>query len=185
MYQRPDGLFHNVVDRPDTFVETNLAQMLAFTIYQGITDQWLPATYRPQPTACAQQPAPRWINTASSRAPAAPPTSTAPASPLKRRPSASSWSQPGSRSSRSGELGQYESPGTPERLSSRPKRRDLQLSLKTLHHHPKSVCRICPENSNSKRRLVVANREGAAVLQAAELMRIGSLAFRPGDSTLF
>jgi len=45
--QRPDGLFHNVVDRPDTFVETNLAQMLSFAIYQGITDQWLPATYSP------------------------------------------------------------------------------------------------------------------------------------------
>ena len=48
LYQRPDGLFHNVVDRPDTFVETNLAQMLAFSIYQGIIDQWLPATYRPR-----------------------------------------------------------------------------------------------------------------------------------------
>lgn len=47
LYQRPDGLFFNVVDRPDTFVETNLAQMLAFSIYQGMTDQWLPATYRP------------------------------------------------------------------------------------------------------------------------------------------
>lgn len=47
LYQRPDGLFNNVVDRPDTFVETNLAQMLAFAIYQGSTDQWLPATYRP------------------------------------------------------------------------------------------------------------------------------------------
>lgn len=46
-HQRPDGLFHNVVDRPDTFVETNLAQMLAFSIYQGITDRWLPDTYRP------------------------------------------------------------------------------------------------------------------------------------------
>ena len=48
VYQRHDGLFHNVVDRPDTFVETNLAQMLAFAIYQGIIDQWLPATYRPR-----------------------------------------------------------------------------------------------------------------------------------------
>ncbi len=46
-HQRPDGLFHNVVDRPDTFVETNLAQMLAFAIYQGITERWLPTTYRP------------------------------------------------------------------------------------------------------------------------------------------
>lgn len=45
-HQRLDGLFHNVVDQPDTFVESNLAQMLAFAIYQGITDQWLPATYR-------------------------------------------------------------------------------------------------------------------------------------------
>jgi unsaturated rhamnogalacturonyl hydrolase len=45
-HQRPDGLFHNVIDRPDTFVETNLAQMLAFAIYQGITDQWLPTSYR-------------------------------------------------------------------------------------------------------------------------------------------
>ncbi len=46
VHQRHDGLFHNVVDQPDTFVETNLAQMLSFAIYQGITDQWLPATYR-------------------------------------------------------------------------------------------------------------------------------------------
>lgn len=45
-HQRPDGLFHNVVDQPDTFVETNLAQMLAFAIYEGITDGWLPASYR-------------------------------------------------------------------------------------------------------------------------------------------
>ena len=45
-HQRPDGLFHNVVDHPDTFVETNLAQVLAFWIYQGITDGWVPTTYR-------------------------------------------------------------------------------------------------------------------------------------------
>jgi unsaturated rhamnogalacturonyl hydrolase len=44
-HQRSDGLFHNVIDRPDTFVETNLAQMLAFTVYQGMTDGWLPASY--------------------------------------------------------------------------------------------------------------------------------------------
>jgi rhamnogalacturonyl hydrolase YesR len=47
VHQRHDGLFHNVVDQPDTFVETNLAQMLSFAIYQGITDQWLPSTYGP------------------------------------------------------------------------------------------------------------------------------------------
>jgi len=45
-HQRADGLFHNVVDLPDTFVETNLAQMLAFAIYQGMSDGWLPAAYR-------------------------------------------------------------------------------------------------------------------------------------------
>jgi unsaturated rhamnogalacturonyl hydrolase len=45
-HQRPDGLFHNVVDQPGTFVETNLAQMLAFAIFQGLADGWLPATYR-------------------------------------------------------------------------------------------------------------------------------------------
>jgi rhamnogalacturonyl hydrolase YesR len=45
-YQRPDGLFHNVVDQPSTFVETNLAQMLAFAIYEGVAAGWLPANYR-------------------------------------------------------------------------------------------------------------------------------------------
>ncbi|MGP8260831.1 MAG: glycoside hydrolase family 88 protein [Acidobacteriaceae bacterium] len=43
--QRPDGLFHNVVDQPSTFVETNLAQMLAFAIYEGVSAGWLPAAY--------------------------------------------------------------------------------------------------------------------------------------------
>jgi unsaturated rhamnogalacturonyl hydrolase len=45
-HQCSDGLFHNVVDRPDTFVETNLAQMLAYAIYTGVRDGWLPAPYR-------------------------------------------------------------------------------------------------------------------------------------------
>jgi rhamnogalacturonyl hydrolase YesR len=45
-YQRPDGLFHDVVDQPATFVETNLAQMLAFAIYEGVAAAWLPASYR-------------------------------------------------------------------------------------------------------------------------------------------
>jgi rhamnogalacturonyl hydrolase YesR len=46
-HQRPDGLFHDVVDRPESFVETNLAQMLAFSIYTGVTGGWLPASYVP------------------------------------------------------------------------------------------------------------------------------------------
>jgi len=45
-HQRPDGLFHNVVDRPEAFVETNLAQMLAYAVYVGVADGWLPADYR-------------------------------------------------------------------------------------------------------------------------------------------
>jgi unsaturated rhamnogalacturonyl hydrolase len=45
-YQRPDGLFHDVVDQPATFVETNLAQMLAFAIYEGIAEGWLSLSYR-------------------------------------------------------------------------------------------------------------------------------------------
>ena len=44
--QRSDGLFHDVVDRPDTFIETDLAQMLAFAIYEGASGGWLPETYR-------------------------------------------------------------------------------------------------------------------------------------------
>jgi rhamnogalacturonyl hydrolase YesR len=44
--QRPDGLFHNVVDQPATFVETNLAQMLSFAIDEGVSAGWLPAAYR-------------------------------------------------------------------------------------------------------------------------------------------
>ena len=40
-YQRADGLFHDVIDDPSTFVEVNLAQMLAYTIYSGVADGWL------------------------------------------------------------------------------------------------------------------------------------------------
>ncbi len=45
-HQRPDGLFHDVVDQPATFVETNLAQMLAYSIYEGVRAAWLPAGYK-------------------------------------------------------------------------------------------------------------------------------------------
>lgn len=47
-HQRPDGLFHNVVDDPKTFVEVNLAQMLAYTIYRGIKGGWVGNGYRPR-----------------------------------------------------------------------------------------------------------------------------------------
>jgi rhamnogalacturonyl hydrolase YesR len=45
-HQRPDGLFHNIVDQPNTFVETNLAQMLAFSVYEGVAAGWLDPPYR-------------------------------------------------------------------------------------------------------------------------------------------
>ena len=45
-HQRPDRLYHDVVNQPATFVETNLAQMLAFAIYEGIAAGWLSANYR-------------------------------------------------------------------------------------------------------------------------------------------
>lgn len=44
-HQREDGLFHDVVDNPDTFVETNLAQMLAYSIYRGVYEKWLDSSY--------------------------------------------------------------------------------------------------------------------------------------------
>jgi unsaturated rhamnogalacturonyl hydrolase len=44
-YQRPDGLFHDVIDKPETFVETNLAQMLAYAVFEGVTGGWLPRNY--------------------------------------------------------------------------------------------------------------------------------------------
>jgi unsaturated rhamnogalacturonyl hydrolase len=45
VHQRPDGLFHDIVDDPSSFVETNLAQMLAYTIYRGIAGGWLDPAY--------------------------------------------------------------------------------------------------------------------------------------------
>jgi unsaturated rhamnogalacturonyl hydrolase len=44
-FQRPDGLFHDVLDDPATFVETNAAQMLAYSIYRGVTGGWLAGSY--------------------------------------------------------------------------------------------------------------------------------------------
>jgi rhamnogalacturonyl hydrolase YesR len=44
-FQRPDGLFHDKMDQPNSFVETNAAQMLAFAIYTGVHAGWLPREY--------------------------------------------------------------------------------------------------------------------------------------------
>ena len=44
-YLRFDGLFHDVVNRPDTFVETNLGQMLCYSIFRGVAAGYLDASY--------------------------------------------------------------------------------------------------------------------------------------------
>jgi len=44
-YLREDGLFHNVVNRPETFPEVNLSQMLAYSIYRGVAADYLDASY--------------------------------------------------------------------------------------------------------------------------------------------
>ena len=46
-YQREDGLFHDVLDCPTSFVDTNIAQMAAYTIYRGVQCGYLPASYLP------------------------------------------------------------------------------------------------------------------------------------------
>lgn len=43
---RPDGFFHDILDDPRSFVETNLSQIMAYTIYRGLTDGRFDETYR-------------------------------------------------------------------------------------------------------------------------------------------
>lgn len=45
VYQRPDGLFHDILDDPNSFVESNAAQMLSYTIYRGVQAGWLARAY--------------------------------------------------------------------------------------------------------------------------------------------
>ena len=45
-YIRDDGLFHNIIDDPTSFVETNLSQMLAYAIFSGIYYGRLDFKYR-------------------------------------------------------------------------------------------------------------------------------------------
>ena len=44
-FLRSDGLFHDIIDDSTSFVETNFAQMVAYTIYRGIKSGWLAKTY--------------------------------------------------------------------------------------------------------------------------------------------
>jgi rhamnogalacturonyl hydrolase YesR len=45
VYQRDDKLFHDVLDDPSAFIETNLAQMLSYAIYCGVKAGWLDNSY--------------------------------------------------------------------------------------------------------------------------------------------
>lgn len=45
-YMRPEGLYHDIIDDPNSFVETNLSQMLAFSIYTGVKAGWLSPEYK-------------------------------------------------------------------------------------------------------------------------------------------
>lgn len=44
-YLRPDGLFHDVVNKPETFVEVNLSQMLTYSIFRGVAAGYLDSSY--------------------------------------------------------------------------------------------------------------------------------------------
>jgi len=44
-YMNPDGTFHDVVNKPDTFIEVNLSQMLAYSIFRGVTAGFLEQNY--------------------------------------------------------------------------------------------------------------------------------------------
>jgi unsaturated rhamnogalacturonyl hydrolase len=44
-FVRADYLFHNDIDDTSTFIETNLSQMVAYTIFRGISEKWLEKRY--------------------------------------------------------------------------------------------------------------------------------------------
>lgn len=44
-YLRTDGMFHDVVNKPETFPEVNLSQMLCYSIFRGVTAGYLDPSY--------------------------------------------------------------------------------------------------------------------------------------------
>jgi rhamnogalacturonyl hydrolase YesR len=44
-YLREDGLFNNVINKPDTFPEVNLSQMISYTIFRGVAAGYIESTY--------------------------------------------------------------------------------------------------------------------------------------------
>lgn len=47
VYLREDGMFHDILDDPTTFIEVNTSQMLAYSIYRGVKAGWLDENYLP------------------------------------------------------------------------------------------------------------------------------------------
>ena len=44
-HQTPEGLFHDTIDNPNSFIETDGAQMLAYSIYESVRGGWLDKSY--------------------------------------------------------------------------------------------------------------------------------------------
>ncbi|HVN56970.1 MAG TPA: glycoside hydrolase family 88 protein [Bacteroidales bacterium] len=44
-FMNPDGTFHDVVNKPETFIEVNLSQMLAYSIFRGVKEGFLEKSY--------------------------------------------------------------------------------------------------------------------------------------------
>jgi unsaturated rhamnogalacturonyl hydrolase len=44
-YMNADGTFHDVINKPETFIEVNLSQMLAYSIFMGVTAGFLDSGY--------------------------------------------------------------------------------------------------------------------------------------------
>lgn len=44
-YMNPDGTFHDVINNPGTFIEVNLAQMLAYSIFRGVKAGFIEKSY--------------------------------------------------------------------------------------------------------------------------------------------
>ena len=44
-YLREDGLFHNVINKPETFPEVNLSQMISYTIFRGVAAGYIDSKY--------------------------------------------------------------------------------------------------------------------------------------------
>ncbi|NLP35710.1 MAG: glycosyl hydrolase [Clostridiales bacterium] len=51
-YIREDGLAHDVLNDPSSFIEVNLPQMLSYTIYRGIKSKWLESEWKELADKC-------------------------------------------------------------------------------------------------------------------------------------